>query len=375
MALEQQLVRAHEELASGDLRLEINVRLKVVRPVLRELGWDDRDTSHMVAERRIGKRRAVDEALFDEFGNPAVFVEAKRQRHLQDKTRYEQARHQLFRYARDEPARLLLLTDGETWDFFLRRAPGPPSERRFLRLTLTEPESFTAAATELRRFLGRTAVLDGSAVRAAQARLRREKARAERRREMHIAWQKLLGSADKTMRSRLADKVERDAGRRPAAREVNEFLRAQSESALPQDDPNAPPPRPYTYDELFPDDVPRTDYTRDELKHLLPGEMSDVVEFWTEEWEVAVPAGHGDGPDESSRDIEFVLHAQGLHDGWMTAVNEIREAAAEYDDERTRLEAMRMVELRQLAKRLPIHPRGRSKQDTVEALVECLEWF
>lgn len=375
MALEQQLVRAHEELASGDLRLEINVRLKVVRPVLRELGWDDRDTSHMVAERRIGKRRAVDEALFDEFGNPAVFVEAKRQRHLQDKTRYEQARHQLFRYARDEPARLLLLTDGETWDFFLRRAPGPPSERRFLRLTLTEPERLAEAATELRRFLGRTAVLDGSAVRAARARLRREKEGAERRLHMQIAWQKLLASADKTMRSRLADRVERDAGRRPSAREVNGFLRAQGELVASDNDPISPPPRPYSYDELFPDDIPRTNYARDELEHLLPDEMADVVEFWTEEWEVAEPAELDSWPDESSWDIQFVLYAQDLHDGWAAAVDEIHEAAEGYDDERTCLEAMRMVELRHFAKRLSIQPGGRSKQDTVEALVECLDWF
>ncbi len=373
MALEQELVRAHEALASGELKLEIHVRNKVIRPIIRELGWDDRATSHMVAEYRVDKRRAVDEALFDEFGNPAVFVEAKRQRYLQDKTRYEQARRQLFRYARDESARLLLLTDGETWDFFLRRAPGPPPERRFLRLMLTEPESFTETATELRRFLDRAAVLDGSAVRAAQARLRREKARAERWLQMQAAWQELLASADKTTRSRLVDKVERDSGRRPATREVNEFLRAQSHYVVPEDDPDSPPHRPYTYDKLFPDDVPRTDYTRDELEHLLPDEMSDVVEFWTEEWEV--PAEHGVRPDESSWDTEFVLHAQGLHDVWMTAVNETREAAAEYDDERACLEAMRMVELRQLAKRLPVHPGGRSKQDTVEALVECLEWF
>ncbi|MDE0133284.1 MAG: hypothetical protein OXM54_00460 [Acidimicrobiaceae bacterium] len=371
MALERQLVRAHEELASGDLRLEINGAFAF----LWDLGWDDRVTSHMVAERRIGKRRAVDEALFDECGNPAVFVEAKRQRYLQDETRYEQARRQLFRYARDESARILLLTDGETWDFFLRRAPGSPSERRFLRLTLTEPEGLAEAAAELRRFLARTVVLDGSAVRAAQARLKRENARAERWLHMQIAWQRLLGTANKTVRSRLADSVERDAGRRPSAREVNEFLRTQGEFVVPEKDPNSHPPRPYSYDELFPDDVPRTNYARDELEHLLPDEMADVVEFWTEEWEVAEPAERDFGPDELSWDIQFVLYAQDLHDGWAAAVDEIHEAAAGYDDERTCLEAMRMVELRHFAKRLPIQPGGRSKQDTVEALVACLEWF
>lgn len=373
--MEERLNRVHEELASGRLRLETNVQIKVIRPILRDLGWDDTDSSHMLAERRIDKRRKVDEALFDEFGNPAVFVEAKRQGYLQDRTRYEQARRQLFRYARDESARILLLTDGETWDFFLRRAPRPPSERRFLRLTLTEPDLLTEATSELRRFLGRTVVLDGSALRAAQARLRREKARAERRHQMQVAWQRLLESGDKTMRPRLADKVQRDAGRRPPAREVNEFLRTQGEFALPQLDPMAPPPRPYSYDELFPDDLPRTDYTQDELEHLSPEEMSDVVEWWTDEWGLDEPAESDSASDDSSQIVEFALSAQRTYDGWASAADEIREAATEHDDEQTYLETMRMAELRQFARRLPVQPGGRSKQDLVEALVECLDWF
>lgn len=375
MALEERLDRVHEELASGRLRLETNVQIKVIRPILRDLGWDDTDSSHMLAERRIDKRRKVDEALFDEFGNPAVFIEAKRQGYLQDRTRYDQARRQLFRYARDEPARILVLTDGETWDFFIRRAPGPPSERRFLRLTLTEPSLLAEAASELRRFLGRTVVLDGSALRAAQARLRREKARTERRHQMQAAWQSLLESGDKTMRLRLADKVERDASRRPPAREVNEFLRTQGEFALPEVDPMAPPPRPYTYDELFPDDLPRKDYTQDELEHLSLEEMSDVIEWWAEEWELDESAEYDSASDDSGQIVGFVLAAQRIYDGWATAANEIREAAEEHDDEQTYLEAMRMAELRQLAKRLQVQPGGRSKQDLVEALVECLDWF
>lgn len=375
MGLEERLARVQEELASGRLRLETNVQIKVIRPILRDLGWDDTDSSHMLAERRVDKRRKVDEALFDEFGNPAVFVEAKRQGHLQDGPRYVQARRQLFRYARDEPARILLLTDGDTWDFFLRRAPGPPSERRFLRLTLNESNRLTEAASDLRRFLSRTAVLDGSALRAAQVRLKREQARAEQRHHIQVAWQKLLESGDKTMRTRLADKVEQDAGRRPAAREVNEFLRTQSEFVLPEDDLNSPPPRPYTFDELFPDDVPRTDYTRDELSHLLPDEMSDVIEWWTEEWEVDEPAEHDPRSDESSWDVDFVLYAQGLRNGWVMAVNEIREAAAEHADVPAYLASLRVVELKDWAGRLDIGIAGLRKQGLVETLVGAIEWF
>ena len=124
---------------------------------------------------------------------------------------------------------------------------------------------------------------------------------------MQVAWRALLESADETLQSLLTDKVERDVGRRSPSAEVTEFLRKQSELALPDDDSTPTSPRPYTYDELFPEDLPRTDYTQDELEHLLPVEMSDVVEWWTEEWGPDDHAGPDSESDESSRDIAFVL--------------------------------------------------------------------
>ncbi len=376
MELEDRLDKVREELSSGNLGLETNVQVKVVRPILRSLGWDDADSSHMRAEFRIDEsKRRVDEALLDEFGRPAVFVEAKQQGHLQDIVRHAKAVRQLFRYARYQPVAILLLTDGETWDFYLRRAPGPPIERRFLRLTLTEPVGLDEAAPELRTFLSRVAVLEGHALKAAQARLRQEKARSERRNDMRVAWRQLLESGDRALRTLLSDEIEREVGRRPPSGEVTKFLRAQGEIAWPDGDPVPKSPRPYTYDELFPDDLPRMNYTQDELEHLSPVEMSDVVEWWTDRWELDYHAEPDPESDESSTDIAFVLEAQSTYDGWLTAINEIREAAEEYDDVQAYLEAMRAVELRQFVKRLHLQPGGRRKQDIVEALVDCLDWF
>ncbi len=192
---------------------------------------------------------------------------------------------------------------------------------------------------------------------------------------MQVAWRQLLESGDRALRTLLSDEVERDVGRRPPSGEVTQFLRAQGEIALTDDNPGQASPRPYTYDELFPEDLPRPDYIQNELEHMSSVEMSDVVEYWTEEWGLDEPAEHVSGPDDSSRDVEFILYAQGVYDGWVSAASEIREAAEEYDDLQASLEAMRMVELRQFAKRLPIQPGGRSKRDTVEALVGCVEWF
>ncbi|WP_419553607.1 type I restriction endonuclease [Candidatus Poriferisodalis sp.] len=212
MELEERLAKVHKELSSGNLRLETNVQVKVVRPILRSLGWDDADSSHMRAEFRIGKRK-VDEALLGEFGGPVVFIEAKRKGHLQDRARHDKAVRQLFRYARHREVPILLLTDGETWDFYLRRAPGSSAERRFLRLVLTESVGLEEAELELRTFLGRDAVLEGDALRA--------------------------------------------------------------------DEPTGAMERPYSYGALFPEDLPRTDYAREELERLTDTEMAEVIEWWS----------------------------------------------------------------------------------------------
>lgn len=373
MGLEDVLAKARAELSPGNLGLETNVQVKVVRPILRSLGWDDADSSHLRVEFKTDYGR-VDEALLDEFGNPLVFVEAKKQGHLKDATRHYKALRQIFRYARYREVPILLLTDGETWDFYLRRAPGPPAERRFLRLTLTEPVDIEQVASDLRTYLSRDAMLQGDSLRAARARLKRETARSKRRRDMAAAWQALLEAGDKSLRSLIADKVERNVGKRPPATELTDFLREQGALAVLDGDPTPTSLRPYTYDELFPDDLPRPDYTQDELEHLSPEEMSDVVGWWAE-WGLDEPAESDSASEDSGQIVEFVLAAQSTHDGWATAAHEIREAAEEHGDEQTYLEAMRMADLRQFARRLPVQPSGRSKQNLVEALVECLDWF
>jgi len=374
MELEERLAKVSTELSPGNLVLETNVQVKVIRPILRSLGWDDADSSHLRAEYKTGYGRA-DEALLDEFGHPLVFIEAKKQGHLQDVARYDSALRQLFRYARNEPVRILLLTDGEAWDSDLRKAARSPAERRFLRLALAASADLEEAASALRTFLRRDAVLNDDAIRAAQARLVDEKARSERRRDIQIAWRALLDGSDETLRSLLTERIEQGAGHRPPSAEIADFLREQGAHALPEGDPAPGPSRPYTYDELFPDDRPRTDYARDELEHLMPDEMSDVLEWWAEEWEVDAPTEHDCDLGESSQNVEFVLHAQGLYRGWVTAADEIREAAEEFVDVQAYLASLKVVELRDWAVRLGLGTSGLRKQGLVDTLAENIEWL
>ena len=374
MELEERLIKVHEELASGRLRLETNVQVKVVRPILRSLGWDDADSSHLRAEYPTANGR-VDDALLDRSGHPVVFVEAKRQSYLKDPASRDIAEHQLFGYARRQPAQILLLTDGETWDFHLRRALGSPVERRFLSLDLTERVSLEQVVSEFRTFLDRDAVLEGGALQAAQARLVHEAARGVRRRNMRVAWQALLDPADQTLQSLLSDSVEQSTRQRPPSAEVAEFLRHQGELALSDDGPAPTSARSGSYDEWFPDDQPRADYSQDQLEQMSSVEMADIVDWWASWWEIERHAESDSEPGNSSSDIAFVLDAQRTHQRWTATANEICVAAEGHADLRAYLESLKVVELREWAARLDRGTAGLRKQALVDELVDWLDWF
>ena len=88
----------------------------------------------------------VDYALLD--GRiPLVFIEAKRIGAVD-----VGGEEQLFGYAAHKGVPLLILTDGDRWDFYLSMAEGVPEERRFYRLELSE---FEQRNCEYLDFLGK----------------------------------------------------------------------------------------------------------------------------------------------------------------------------------------------------------------------------
>ncbi|MCY3948330.1 MAG: hypothetical protein OXF61_03925 [Acidimicrobiaceae bacterium] len=145
--LEHALAKARDTLASGLLANEAGVQASVIRPILRELGWDDADPQQWQVEYQVDSGR-VDEALLSSGGQPLVFVEAKRQGNLSVK-----AEDQLFGYAANKGVPLLVLTDGDTWDLYLSMAAGEPAERRFVHLTVTESGDLGRVAQDFREFI------------------------------------------------------------------------------------------------------------------------------------------------------------------------------------------------------------------------------
>lgn len=241
--LEEALAKARDTLASGLLANEAGVQAAVIRPILRELGWDDADPQQWQVEYQVDSGR-VDEALLGPGGQPLVFIEAKRQGNLNVK-----AEDQLFGYAANKGVPVLVLTDGDTWDLYLSMAAGEPAERRFAHLTLTESDDLDRVAQDLREFIEREAVLSGRADDAAKARLKQVKDREIGKSGLESAWAELLREPDDMLRDLLIEKVEQRIGARPAADDAERFLRSQTMRRVEA----APKPTP-------PDD--RTDATQ-----------------------------------------------------------------------------------------------------------------
>ena len=164
MSLEQTLRNAVDHLRSGRLRNEAQVKQAVILPVLRALDWDDTDPGAFKPEYSVDKG-LVDYALLNH-GQAMVFVEAKRVGNLD-----AGGEEQLFRYANHKGVPLLVLTDGNLWNFYLSMASGVPAERRFCRLELLQLEDkLPEYLDSLEKYLRKNRVVSGEARRNAEQR-------------------------------------------------------------------------------------------------------------------------------------------------------------------------------------------------------------
>ena len=97
---------------------EASVSQGIVLPILQELEWDIFDTRVVRPEYPAGRGR-VDFALCERSGSPKVFIEVKG---LGGET--EEAVEQVMQYAFRAGVRIVVLTDGRTWSFYLLEQGG-----------------------------------------------------------------------------------------------------------------------------------------------------------------------------------------------------------------------------------------------------------
>ena len=242
MSLEQGLKSVIGRLCSGLLENEAQVKQAVILPVLRTLDWDDTDPESFKPEYSVG-RGLVDYALLDH-GNPLVFIEAKRIGALD-----AGGEEQLFGYASNRGVPLLVLTDGNRWDFYLSMAEGVPSERRFYRLELQLEHKIPEYVDFLDQHLRKRRVVSGEARVAAEQRHASNRERKRAHQAIPRTWQTLLKEPDETLRDLLAEMVESECGTKPELDDVEVFLRNLVFTSLPPKSgsgPSVPSPDPDT---------------------------------------------------------------------------------------------------------------------------------
>ncbi len=223
MTLEHVLETVVERLRSDKLTDEEHVKYSVILPILRALGWDDTDPSAFKSQYVLDNRKRVDYALLVEAysrrgrGQPMVFVEAKKRGDSGP-----DGEEQLFLYATNRGVPLLLLTDGDRWDFYLSMASGEYADRKFCELDLSKEPAL--APGPLQQYLAREAVVSGAAKQNAEETLRRRLERRRARDLMPEVWRALLRDADEVLCGFLAGQVEKKCGVEPDEDHVRQFL-------------------------------------------------------------------------------------------------------------------------------------------------------
>ena len=236
MNLQSAFDRVHKTLSSADQTNESEMKLAVVLQIVQELGWDIFDPNEVASEFTVpqidGRAGRVDFALceFREGASPPrrplVFIEAKRvDRFARSIAEHDKAEEQLFRYAANQGIPIVILTDGNSWDFYLSMAAGPPGERIFYQAELRRSESHSEYALNFQKYMGRQAVITGQARRDAEGDLDSNTARDQARRSLPKAWLNLIVNDDQ-VRSLLADMVAEESGRRPSLDDVEVFLQS-----------------------------------------------------------------------------------------------------------------------------------------------------
>lgn len=196
---------------------EQSISQGVVLRVLGDLNWDVYDPAVVVPEYKTGEGRA-DFALCDPPGGPLIYIEVKQPGGA------ERGVRQVLDYAfHTGGVPFVVLTDGKTWSVYLPMAQGKYEERRVCMLDLLE-RSTEESADILCRYLERSRVVSGDALRVAREEYQRHRRRATARMEIPNAWNSLVNKHERPLIDLLAGTVESKAGIRPNDTDVIDFL-------------------------------------------------------------------------------------------------------------------------------------------------------
>ena len=174
MVLEAKLAKIQGILTPEHFPSEAAVSQGIVLPILRELNWDT-DNPMVVRPEYTAGRGRVDFALCEQ-GSPKVFIEVKG---LGGGT--EDAVEQVMQYAFRAGVRIVVLTDGRTWSFYLPGKEGLEYEEKRVSkpLDISEHSLLREASEVLQRYLERSRVVSGEALKTANVIFLLEKLRKD----------------------------------------------------------------------------------------------------------------------------------------------------------------------------------------------------
>jgi hypothetical protein len=216
---------------------DITARLRQARPpneqavsqgivlrLLQELGWDTWDTARVWPEFQTGEGRC-DFALCHPPCKPSVFIEVKQPGGAEDGVR------QALEYAFHTGVPFVVLTDGQTWSFYLPAEQGSYEDRRVYKLDLFERPP-TEAAETFERYLSRDMVESGKSLETARSEYRSRARKSQARAAIPEAWRELVEKGDEDLVDLLANSVESKVGVRPGDDDVAEFLAGLGRSTI-----------------------------------------------------------------------------------------------------------------------------------------------
>ena len=174
MALEDTITDVVEKLREGAFPNEQSVSQGIVLRVLSDLHWDVFENSVVWPEYATAGGGRADFALCEPRSKPKVLIEVKQPGKAQGGVR------QSLEYAFHTGVPFVVLTDGQTWSFYLPAEPGDYEDRRVFKLDLFEHQT-ERSADVLEGYLHWTAVASGKAWEDARNEHRSKARRAQAR--------------------------------------------------------------------------------------------------------------------------------------------------------------------------------------------------
>ena len=204
-------------LERGSYPNEQSITQGIVLRILSCLGWNTYDPEQVWPEYFVSSLR-VDLALCHPPKKPIVFIEVKQPGKIDDS-----ADKQLFEYAYHQGVPTAVLTDGQTWSFYLPSGQGSYEDRRFYKLDLLE-RKLEESSEKLIRYLQKERLVNGQALEDAQNDYKSRNRRNQAKVAIPEAWKEIIDSEEPKLIDLLSEAVEKKCGIKPDKNDVTDFL-------------------------------------------------------------------------------------------------------------------------------------------------------